>query len=111
MIMVNNFLAHWLKEVDIKHYPDDIHILPTNNTVDIYRYSEKILKHLPAKALDTIKGTLLYDRTKVIIPRGQDRRSNTSTTAADRTDANLGSRQTEFNLVHLSHKNYTTEYC
>ena len=41
MITVNNFFAHWLKEVDVKLYPDDIRILPTNNTVDIYRYSEK----------------------------------------------------------------------
>ena len=38
MIKVNNFFAHWLKEVGIKRYPDDIHILPTNNTFDISRY-------------------------------------------------------------------------
>ena len=69
-ITVNNVFAHWPKEVDIKRYPDDIHILPTNNTVDIYRYSEKMLKYLPAKALHTIKETLLYDKTKVIIPKG-----------------------------------------
>ena len=79
MIAVNNFFAHWLKEVDIKLYPDDIRILPTNNTVDIYRCSEKMLKHLPAKLLDTIKETLLYDKKKVIIPGDRDRRSNTST--------------------------------
>ena len=35
MITVNNFFAHWLKEVNIKCYPDDIRILPTNNSVDI----------------------------------------------------------------------------
>ena len=94
MIMVNNFFVHWLKEVDIKLYPDDIRILPTNNTVDIYRYSEKMLKHLPAKSLDTIKETLLYDKKKVIIPGDRDRRSNTSNTPGDRTDQNLGSRIT-----------------
>ena len=85
-ITVNNFFAHWLKEVNIKRYPDDIRILPTNNTVDIYRYSAKMLKHLPAKLLDTIKETLLYDREKVVIPGGRDKRSNTSATAGDRTD-------------------------
>ena len=95
MTTVNNFFAHWPKEVDIKRYPNDTRILPTNNIVDIYRDLEKMLKHLPAKALDTIKETLLYNKTKVIIPGGQDRRSNT-TTGADRTDVNLGSRQTEF---------------
>ena len=41
MITVDNFFAHWLKEVDMKRYPDDIHILPTDSTCDIYRYSEK----------------------------------------------------------------------
>ena len=35
-ITVNTFFAHWLKEVDIKRYPDDISILSTNNIVDIY---------------------------------------------------------------------------
>ena len=99
MIIVNNFFAHWLKEVDIKRYRDDIHILPTNNTVDIYRYSEKVLKHLPAKSLDTIKETLLYDK-ETVIPGGRDRRSNPSQTPADGTDKNLGSRITNFhNLI------------
>ena len=41
MITVNNFFMHWLREVDIKRYPDDIHILPINNTISIYRYLEK----------------------------------------------------------------------
>ena len=59
IIMVNNFFEHWLKEVNIKCYPDDIRILPTNNSVDIYCYSENMLKHLPAKLLDTIKEALL----------------------------------------------------
>ena len=105
LITVNNLFAHWLKEVDIKRYPDNIYILPTNNTVDINRYSEKMLRYLPVKALDTIKGTLLYNKTKVIIPGGPERRPNTSTTAADRTDANLGRRQTEFSSL-ISHKLY-----
>ena len=74
LITINNFFAHWLKEVDIKRYPDNIRTLLANNTVDIYRYSENILKYLPAKALDTIKETLLYNKTKVIIPGGRDRR-------------------------------------
>ena len=47
--VVNNFFVHWLKELDIKCYPNETHILPTNNTVDIYRHSEKMLKHLSQK--------------------------------------------------------------
>ena len=55
-----------------------------------------MLKHLPAKLLDTIKEMLLYDKEKVIIPEGRDRRSNMSNTRGDRTDQNLGSRITYF---------------
>ena len=32
MIMVNNFFAYWIKEVDIKRYRDDLQILPTLKT-------------------------------------------------------------------------------
>ena len=63
LVTVNNFFAHWLKETDITHYPDDVRILPTNNTVNISNYSGEILKHTTAKALDTIKETLLYDKS------------------------------------------------
>ena len=96
LVTVNNFFAHWLKEIDIKRYPDDVRILPTNNTVSISDYSGKILKHMPAKALDTIKETLLYDKTKVVLTGNRDRRSNNSATAGDRTNTNLGSRIMEF---------------
>ena len=40
LITLNNFFVHFRKEIDIRRYDDDIRILPTNNTVDIYRYSE-----------------------------------------------------------------------
>ena len=32
---VNNFFAHWIKEIDIKRLGDDTPILPTSNTVEI----------------------------------------------------------------------------
>ena len=51
---------------------------------------------MPAKALDTIKKTLLYDKTKVVLTGNRDRRSDNSATAGDWTDTNLGSRITEF---------------
>ena len=45
LMTVNNFFCHWLKEIDVKRYPDEVRILPTNNTVEIYRYAAQILKH------------------------------------------------------------------
>ena len=48
-----------------------------------------MLKHLHYKTLSTIEDTLLYSREKVVILNGNDKRSNTSTTEADRIDLNL----------------------
>ena len=43
MIPVNNFFTHWVKDVNIRRYGDDIVILPSNKTLDIYRYSDALL--------------------------------------------------------------------
>ena len=58
-----------------------------------------MLKHLPYKALSTIEDTLLYSRQEVVIPNGDDRRSNTSTTEADRTDLKMNYRLNNFNSL------------
>ena len=58
--VVNNFFSHWIKEIDIKRLGDDTPILPTTNTVEIYKYSDAILKHIPEKALKVIRNYLLY---------------------------------------------------
>ena len=104
MVTVNNFFARWLKEVDIKRYPDDISITPTNNTVSIAD-SAQMLKHMPAIALDTIKETLLYDKQKVSLPADTDRRSHDSQVPASSSDKNLGSRITDFHGL-LGQKKY-----
>ena len=67
MIPVNNFFAHWIKDVTVKRYGDDIAVLPINTTLDTYRYSESMLKHMPEKALETFQKDLLYSQKKVII--------------------------------------------
>ena len=36
MITVNNFFGRWFTDIDIRQYPDDMRLLPTNNSVDIY---------------------------------------------------------------------------
>ena len=32
MITVNNYFGHWFTDIDIRRYPDDMMILPTNNS-------------------------------------------------------------------------------
>ena len=46
MIPANNFFAHWIKDVTVKRYGDDIAVLAINTTLDTYRYSESMLKHM-----------------------------------------------------------------
>ena len=66
LITVNNFFAHWIKELKIQKYGNDIHILPMNNPLKLYRYSEAILKHLPKDLLKTFGKTMLYSKKKVL---------------------------------------------
>ena len=94
VITVNNIFC--LKKMDARCYPDDVRILPINNTVEIYQYAAQQLKHLPSKSLDDIKETLLYEKKAVVLTGGIDRRSNTPTSPTDRTDSNLDERVTDF---------------
>ena len=59
---VDNFFCHWLKEINARRYPDNVRILPTSNTVEIYQYTTQQLKDLPQKFLDDIRETLLYEK-------------------------------------------------
>ena len=64
LITVNNFFGHWIKVIDIRRYLDDVRILPTNNTVDVYQYSAQQLKHLPKNVLKTVEKTFLYKKKR-----------------------------------------------
>ena len=61
--MVNNFFASSLKEIYVRPYPDDVRILPTNNTVEVYNYTAQQIKHLLAKPPDDIKEMILYEKS------------------------------------------------
>lgn len=93
--------ADWIKEISIKRYGDNLAILPLDNVIEIYLYSEAMLKHLPEKSLETFQKELLYSNEKVILKNpATDRRENNSDTLADRSDSNLNDRITTFrNLI------------
>ena len=93
VVTVNTFFPRWLKEIDIRHYPNDVRILPTNKTVE---HAAQQIKHLPRKSLDDIKETILYDKNTVVLTGNRDRRLNKTDTPAGRTDANLSERVTDF---------------
>ena len=100
VLTVNNFFAHWIKEIDIKRYGGDIPILLLTNSVDIYRYSDELLKNVPKDALKTTANDLLYSKKKVAIyGNDNDRCAHYTTTnarARKRTDENLTERIEKF---------------
>ena len=103
MIPVNNFFAHWIKDVTVKRYGDEIAVLPINTTLDTYRYSESMLKHMPKEALATFQKELLYSKKRVIIKGNNantlnDRRNHIAAAANDsEKDENIDDRIAKFN--------------
>ena len=78
-----------MKETNIKIFGDDIEILPTNNLLESYRYSEALLKHMPKDSIKIFENTLLYSKKMVKYPANQDRRPNNNAIAVLRTNENL----------------------
>ena len=73
---VNNFFGHWFTDIDIRRHRDDKRILPTNNSLDIYQYSNAQLKYLPEKSVKTLLKTMLYSNKPVYLDADVDRRWN-----------------------------------
>ena len=103
MIPVSNFFGHWVKVVTLKRYGDNIAVLPINTTLDIYRYFESMLKHLPDDVLATFQHELLYSKKKVIIMGSgansyNDRKNHIAAAARNsNTDDNIEDRIAKFN--------------
>ena len=76
MITVNNFFGHWFTDIDIRRYPDDMRILPTNNSVDIYQYSNAQMKYLPEISVKKLLKTMLYSNKRVYLAKDTKRRPN-----------------------------------
>ena len=89
MTVVNNFFGHWFTNIDVRRYPDDISILPTNNSVSVANYSNAQMKYLPAKSVKKLLKIMLYSNKPVALTNNNYRRLNNAPTAADRTDKNL----------------------
>ena len=98
-IPVNNFFAHWIKEIDIKYYGDDLPILPLTNTVEVYKYSDAMLKHVPKEVLEVIRYDLMYSKKKLKLLDDEDQRDEHTAAGEDadnRTDDNIDDRIEKF---------------
>ena len=97
LITVNNFFAHFIKEISITRYGNDKQLMSTFSSYEIYQYSDAMLKHLPEKALRKLQNVLLYSKKKVSYNKTTtERRTYNSTVPADITDDNLGNRLDKF---------------
>ena len=92
MITVKNFFGHWFTDIDIRRYPDDMRLLPTNNSVDIYQYSNVQMKYLPEKSVKKILKTMLYSNKPVYLEKNTDRRPHNDTDDDKQSDSNLTCR-------------------
>ena len=104
MITVNNFFGHWFTDIDIRRFPDNMRILPTDNSVDIYQYSNSQMKYLLEKSAEKLLKTMLYSNKPVYLKKDADRRPNNDTSDAKRTDPNLTYRLTQLkNYIFQKH--------
>ena len=85
----NNFFGHWITDIDIRRYPNDTRILPTNKNVDVYQFSASQLKYLPKGSREAVLKTLLYSNKPVYLDEKVDRRSNNDDNADKHSDKNL----------------------
>ena len=67
LITVNNFFAHWVKEISITKYGSDKELPPTFSPWEIYQYSDQMLKHLPSDALKTIQKNTFIVKKQCIL--------------------------------------------
>ena len=89
MITVNNFFGHWFTDIAIRQYPDNMRLLPTNNSVDIYQYSHAQMKYLPEKSAKKFLKMMLYSNEPVYLEKNTDRRPRNDTDDNKRSDPNL----------------------
>ena len=64
-------------------------ILQTNNSVDIYQYSNAQIKYLPEKSVKKLLKTMLYSNKPVYLATNTDRRPNNDNDDNKRSDPNL----------------------
>ena len=91
--------------MDIWHYPDDTRILPTNNNVDVYQFSNSQLKYLPKDSVATLLKSFLYSNKPVYLDPNVDRRPNNDNDADKRSNPNLNYRMGELKDWNFQ-KNY-----
>ena len=104
LITVNNFFAHWVKEISITKYGSDKELPPTFSPWEVYQYSDQMLKHMPSKALKTIQKTHLFSRKPVYFADVSYERTNHNAAGITLTGLNAA-EQTTAKKAHAKDSN------
>ena len=67
MKIVNNFFTHWIEEIIVTQYRDNVEILPTSSLCEAYQYSDLMLKNFPEKSCKRVEKLLLYSKKMLVI--------------------------------------------
>ena len=79
-------------------------ILPTNNSANVYQYSNVQMKYLPEKLVKKLSKTMLYSNKPVYLAANTDRRPNNDTDDDNRSDPNLTYRLAQLkNYIFQKH--------
>ena len=104
LITVNNFFAHWVKEISRTKYGGDKELPPTFSPWGVYQYSDQMLKHLPKDSLKTIEKTHLYSKLPVYFAGTlHDRRNHNSANVV--LTGLTAAKQTERKQIHAKDLN------
>ena len=92
VITLNNFFAHWIKQINITKFGTTKSLITTSKPMELYQYSDEMLRHFPEKALKIEKDFLSTKKEVILNSANFDRRINAINTPADITDPNLTQR-------------------
>ena len=102
LITVDNFFAHFGKEITITKYGSNKELIPTFSPYEIYQYSDAMLKYLPKDALKKIEKALLYSNKPVYFNDVNMKRRN-------HTDAGLTTTGLNATQIVTLKENYTKD--
>ena len=95
IIIIHNFFGHWITDIDIRRYPDDTTILPTNNNVHVCQFSNSQLKYWTKDSVATLLKSFVYSNKPVYLDANVERRLNNNSDVNKRSDSNLTYRIAE----------------
>ena len=73
---MNDFFAHWIKEISITKYGSDKELPPTFSPWEVYQYSDQMPKYMPTDYLNTIQKMHLYSKKPAYFPSESYERRN-----------------------------------